>query len=92
VSSYWYITEKTKGIIIDTLLILLHMCPHTAIYVSSYTTGKTKGIIDILPHDLQKGLVHHLYAKEVYTPLYMCPHDTIYDMCPHTGDALLHVT
>jgi hypothetical protein len=75
------------------VLILLYMCPHTTVYVSSYyymcphTTICFLILLCMCPHTTV--YVSSYYYVCVLILLYMCPHTTIcvlilLYMCPHT--------
>jgi hypothetical protein len=65
------------------VLILLYMCPHTTIYVSSYYSYAHRGQALFKPLYIQHICVILLHVSSYYyicvlILLYMCPHTTIY--------------
>jgi hypothetical protein len=69
------------------VLVLLYMCPHTAIYVSSYCYICVLILLYMCPHTtiyvLHVSSYYYICATYVSSCYCMCPHTTIHAMCSH---------
>jgi hypothetical protein len=91
--AYIYSSMRKPGIYfcVSSVLMLLYMCPHTTICVSSHYCICVLILLYMCPHTTAVYLAPHTticvsshYCICVLTLLYMCPHTSAVYLAPHT--------